>query len=65
MSPRHALRYECVYTSAAALGHGGLLSFGDTFSYALARGHHAPLLFVGDDFGTTDLTAALEPPDLG
>ena len=47
------------------MGHGGLLNFGDTFSYALARGHHAPLLFVGDDFATTDVTAALDPADLG
>jgi ribonuclease VapC len=41
------------------MGHGGVLSFGDAFSYALARAHQAPLLFVGDDFGTTDVTAAL------
>ena len=47
------------------MGHRGLLSIGDTFSYALARGHHAPLLFVGDDFATTDVTAALDPADLG
>ena len=32
------------------MGHGGLLSFGDAFSYALARTCAAPLLFVGDDF---------------
>jgi ribonuclease VapC len=42
-----------------------MLNFGDTFSYALARGHHAPLLFVGDDFGMTDVTAAVDPRDLG
>ncbi|MEI6560425.1 MAG: hypothetical protein WCO00_18695 [Rhodospirillaceae bacterium] len=27
----------------------------------LARAHNAPLLFVGDDFGTTDVTSALGP----
>jgi len=43
------------------MGHGGLLNFGDAFSYALARAHNAPLLFVGDDFGTTDLAVALDP----
>lgn len=41
------------------MGHGGVLNFGDAFSYALARRREAPLLFIGDDFGTTDVTAAL------
>jgi len=35
------------------------LSFGDCFSYALARAMDRPLLFKGDDFGQTDLTPAL------
>lgn len=43
------------------MGHGGVLNFGDAFSYALARTHNAPLLFVGDDFGTTDVPLALAP----
>jgi ribonuclease VapC len=43
------------------MGHGGVLNFGDAFSYALARTRKAPLLFVGDDFGTTDVTVALGP----
>jgi ribonuclease VapC len=43
------------------MGHGGLLNFGDAFSYALARAREAPLLFVGDDFGTTDVIVALRP----
>lgn len=41
------------------MGHGGVLNFGDAFSYALARSREASLLFIGDDFGTTDVTAAL------
>jgi ribonuclease VapC len=41
------------------MGHGGMLNFGDAFSYALARANEAPLLFTGDDFGTTDVTVAL------
>ncbi len=41
------------------MGHGGILNFGDAFSYALARTRQAPLLFTGDDFGTTDVTVAL------
>jgi ribonuclease VapC len=41
------------------MGHGGLLNFGDAFSYALAKSLDAPLLFVGDDFGSTDIASAL------
>lgn len=41
------------------MGHGGLLNFGDAFSYALAQTLNAPLLFVGDDFGTTDVQVAV------
>ena len=41
------------------MGHGGVLNFGDAFSYALARTREAPLLFIGDDFRSTDVTAAL------
>jgi ribonuclease VapC len=40
-------------------GHGGLLNFGDTFAYALAKARTAPLLYVGDDFVVTDVVAAL------
>jgi ribonuclease VapC len=43
------------------MGHGGRLNFGDCFSYALAKTHNAPLLFVGDDFPGTDVVAALAP----
>jgi ribonuclease VapC len=43
------------------MGHGGVLNFGDAFSYALARDRQAPLLFVGEDFRTTDVVAALDP----
>jgi ribonuclease VapC len=38
--------------------HPAGLNFGDCFSYALARTLDAPLLFVGDDFGRTDVRAA-------
>lgn len=39
-------------------GHPAKLNYGDAFTYALTatRGHS--LLFVGDDFGHTDLPAA-------
>ncbi len=41
------------------MGHGGVINFGDAFAYALAKSHGAPLLYVGDDFRTTDVIAAL------
>ena len=39
-------------------GHPAGLNFGDCFSYALARETDEPLLFVGDDFGHTDVRLA-------
>ena len=38
--------------------HSAGLNFGDCFSYALARITGEPLLFKGDDFTHTDITAA-------
>jgi ribonuclease VapC len=35
------------------------LNFGDCFAYALARAMERPLLFMGEDFGRTDVTPAL------
>ena len=35
------------------------LNFGDCFSYALAKALDAPLLYVGNDFGKTDVKCAL------
>ena len=42
-------------------GFGGAakLNFGDCFAYALAKTRAAPLLFVGSDFLSTDITAAM------
>ena len=42
------------------MGHGGVLNFGDTFSYALAKSLDVPLLYVGRDFSTTDIKSALD-----
>jgi len=41
--------------------HPAGLNFGDCFSYALAKATGEPLLFKGDDFIHTDVTAALVP----
>ena len=54
---RLALRARILF--GRGMGHGGVLNFGDAFSYALARSREAPLLFVGEDFGTTDVAVAL------
>jgi ribonuclease VapC len=41
-------------------GHPANLSFGDCFSYALAREKREPILYKGDDFAHTDLRSALD-----
>lgn len=41
--------------------HPAVLNFGDCFAYALAKEENMPLLFVGNDFSKTDVSAALEP----
>ncbi len=38
--------------------HPAGLNYGDCFAYALARALDEPLLFVGDDFGQTDVAVA-------
>jgi ribonuclease VapC len=47
------IRYGC------GMGHGGVLNFGDAFAYAFAKVHAAPLLYTGEDFGTTDIATAV------
>jgi ribonuclease VapC len=39
--------------------HPARLNFGDCFSYALAKAAGEPLLFKGNDFSHTDLTAVI------
>lgn len=40
-------------------GHPARLNLGDCFAYALAIDQGEPLLFLGNDFGETDVTPAL------
>lgn len=40
-------------------GHRARLNFGDSFAYALAKDMDVPLLFIGDDFGHTDVRQVL------
>lgn len=39
--------------------HPAGLNFGDCFAYEAAKSRNCPLLFVGDDFGRTDVRTAL------
>lgn len=39
--------------------HPAGLNFGDCFAYALAKSRDLPLLYVGNDFGKTDIRPAL------
>lgn len=39
--------------------HRAALNFGDCFSYALAVSRGEPLLFVGEDFASTDVIAVV------
>lgn len=69
MVSEYALAIEAVEEAHARLaveafhrfGKGtgaGVLNFGDCFSYALAKQRDDELLFVGDDFGRTDVKVA-------
>jgi ribonuclease VapC len=40
-------------------GHPARLNFGDCIAYALAKATGEPLLYKGDDFALTDVTAAV------
>ena len=42
-------------------GHPARLNMGDCFACAVAKNHHASLLFKGDDFTQTDIRTAMSP----
>jgi ribonuclease VapC len=50
------------YTDFGKGRHSAGLNFGDCFAYALAKATAEPLLFKGEDFSKTDITAALPFP---
>ncbi|HEX7214027.1 MAG TPA: type II toxin-antitoxin system VapC family toxin [Methylomirabilota bacterium] len=50
------------YTDFGKGRHPAGLNFGDCFAYALAKATAEPLLFKGQDFSKTDVTAALPFP---
>jgi ribonuclease VapC len=51
---------KAYYDFGKGSGHPANLNFGDCFTYALAREKREPVLWKGDDFGHTDLRAAVQ-----
>lgn len=54
-----AARVAEAYVLWGKCNHPAGLNWGDCFAYALARELGCPLLYLGQDFARTDLTAAL------
>lgn len=54
----HAELARAAYAQFGKGRHPAALNLGDCFSYALARALGEPLLFVGSDFGKTDIDVA-------
>jgi ribonuclease VapC len=58
VTEEHAEYARSAYRRFGRGRHAAGLNFGDCFAYALARALDEPLLFVGEDFGQTDVRAA-------
>jgi ribonuclease VapC len=58
VDPDHAEIARSAYRRFGKGRHPAALNFGDCFSYALAIALGEPLLFVGTDFGRTDVEVA-------
>lgn len=58
-----ARRVTAAYARWGKGVHPASLNFGDCFAYALAREMDAPLLFVGEDFASTDVAPAIRDPE--
>lgn len=58
VTPDHAEIARSAYRRFGKGRHPAALNFGDCFSYALAIALGEPLLFVGTDFGRTDVAVA-------
>lgn len=55
----HALLARQAFLDFGKGRHPARLNFGDCFAYALAKATGEPLLFKGEDFSKTDITAAM------
>jgi len=58
VTEEHADLARSAYRRFGKGRHPSGLNFGDCFAYALAAALGMPLLFVGEDFARTDVTAA-------
>ena len=66
VGPEHReLATEATLKFGRGSGHPAQLNFGDCLVYSVARFRDLPLLFVGDDFGLTDLTPAIAQRSTG
>jgi ribonuclease VapC len=59
VSAADAGRIGQAYAQWGRGAHPAGLNFGDCFAYVVAKVNGCPLLFVGDDFGRTDVASAL------
>jgi ribonuclease VapC len=54
--------FDCARAAFDRFGRGhhrAKLNFGDCMAYAVAKFHHVPLLYKGDDFALTDIRSAI------
>jgi ribonuclease VapC len=58
VTPASARRIAAAYARWGRGAHPAGLNFGDCFSYEVAKEHSCPLLYIGEDFGKTDLESA-------
>ena len=59
VAPAAARRVAGTYEKWGRGVHPAALNFGDCFAYETAKSHDCPLLFVGEDFGQTDVASVL------
>lgn len=61
--PEHAHLARLAWREYGTGRHPAALNYGDCFSYALSKVSGEPLLFKGNDFPRTDITAVRLPKD--
>lgn len=59
ITPASAKRIAHAYENWGKGLHPAALNFGDCFAYEVAKENGCPLLYVGEDFSRTDISAAL------
>ena len=57
-SSKHLSWYSHAFTRYGKGRHPAALNMGDCFTYAITKAAGLPLLFTGNDFSQTDLTAS-------